>query len=288
MVKRTSSNVEFLVVGNELLNGTVLDTNSHWLSQQVKLAGGRVSRKTTVGDSLEDIASAVRECLARKPSWLFCLGGLGPTYDDMTLRGVSKALEVRTVASEEAVNMLRENINRRRSRMGFAKISRISKASLKMARIPYGAKPLRNDFGSAPGVMIESGETTIACLPGVPPEMKVIVSQEILPMLRKDFSTHETRERWFRARGISESRLAPSLSKIMEKYSPTIYVKSHPIGFDKTRKSLLDIQVIASYRKERAVPALKMLEEAELQMRQAVIKLEGAVLAKKRIEYMRD
>jgi nicotinamide-nucleotide amidase len=281
MTKKIPKSIEILIVGNELLNGTVLDTNSHWLSQRVRSAGGLVSRKTTVGDNLGDISSAIRESLSRKPSWLFCLGGLGPTYDDMTLEGVAAALGVRTAVTMKSAAMLKENINRRRLRMGLRKISRISKSSLKMARIPAGAKPLRNGYGSAPGVLIQSTRTKIVCLPGVPPEMKAIFTEEILPGLQ-DFSTNQIKEKWFRTKGLSESRLAYPVRKIVQEYSPTIYIKSHPIGFDRG-KPLIDIQIIASSPKEKADSALKSLDDAERRLKQSVARLGGDILNRKGI-----
>lgn len=123
--------VEILVVGNELLNGTVLDTNSHWLSVRITALGGFIARKITIRDDLSVITDAVKDCLSRKPGWLFCLGGLGPTYDDMTLDGVANALGIRTRITKESVAILRENVNRRRMRLKLPKVRRISKSSLK-------------------------------------------------------------------------------------------------------------------------------------------------------------
>jgi molybdopterin-biosynthesis enzyme MoeA-like protein len=129
--------VEILVVGNELLNGTTLDTNSFWLSRELGRSGLRVERKTTVRDELPEISTAFRQCISRKPDWVFSIGGLGPTYDDMTVRGLALALGRRLKLDPVAVAMLKESY-RRRALLLKKPVRRLGNASLKMAMIPVG------------------------------------------------------------------------------------------------------------------------------------------------------
>ena len=84
---------EILTIGNELLSGTVVNTNAQWISKRITDAGGLVKRVTVVRDDINEIASIVREILARKPNWLIISGGLGPTNHDKTLEGVAMALD---------------------------------------------------------------------------------------------------------------------------------------------------------------------------------------------------
>ncbi|MEM2876373.1 MAG: molybdopterin-binding protein, partial [Candidatus Bathyarchaeia archaeon] len=84
--------VELISVGNELLIGKIVNTNANWLAKRVTTLGLRVKRITTVGDDVNEIATVLQESLSRKPRFIVVTGGLGPTFDDMTLEGVAKAL----------------------------------------------------------------------------------------------------------------------------------------------------------------------------------------------------
>ena len=111
--------VEILCVGNELLSGITLNTNAHWIAAQVAKAGGTVERVTVVGDDLGAISTAVKESLARKPDILVTTGGLGATYDDMTLEGVARALGRKVSLDKEAVEMLKRSYRRRNLKYGM-------------------------------------------------------------------------------------------------------------------------------------------------------------------------
>ena len=267
--------IEILVIGNELLNGTTLDTNSHWLSITLTRLGFKVIRKTTIQDELQVIVKEFRLALRRKPSWLFSLGGLGPTYDDKTLEGLAAALGVRVSLNSEAVNMLKERYRIRAAMLG-TKLGMISNASLKMARLPEGSIPLKNSQGSAPGVFVRHRGVKVVSLPGVPREMKAIFVEDLVPKLKKETSRSARMEEWYNVVGIGESRLAPTLVKLSKRLTPTIYVKSHPIGF-RNKKSLLNIQIIASAPASESDFARKMLNDACAEIQDGVRRLHGSL-----------
>src|SRR5437870_896921 len=124
--------IEILCVGNELLSGITLNSNAHWLAGQVASAGGIVKRVTVVLDDLGEISDGVKEILARKPDILVTTGGLGTTYDDLTLEGVAMALDKKIVLDERAVQMLRKSYAVRK--LDYE----LTEARLKMAKIPEG------------------------------------------------------------------------------------------------------------------------------------------------------
>src|SRR5919204_2418311 len=105
--------VEILCIGNELLSGITLNTNAHWLCSEIENVGGIVRRVTIVRDDISEISFATRESLARNPDILITTGGLGATYDDMTLEGVALALGRKAAIDETAVEMLRRSYARR-------------------------------------------------------------------------------------------------------------------------------------------------------------------------------
>ncbi|MDG6996700.1 MAG: hypothetical protein JRN52_12330 [Nitrososphaerota archaeon] len=261
---------EILVVGNELLNGTTLDTNSHWLCKRLDGLGVMVRRKTTVRDEVAVIAKSFRDCISRRPDWVISVGGLGPTFDDMTIEGLSFALRRRLVLDSVAQSMLKASYARRARFLGTMP-RRISKSSLKMAQIPDGSRPLANPVGSAPAVLAKSGETKIVSLPGVPSEMKAIFDQEILPIFKKTVN-YSISEEWLRVVGISESRLAPKINRIADHYSPLVYIKSHPKGFAHG-KSVLNIQLRSAGVKKDAGNTEKVLKKASSEVIIAAKKL---------------
>jgi molybdenum cofactor synthesis domain-containing protein len=266
--------MELLVVGNELLNGTTLDTNSHWLSMQLTNAGATVLRKTTVKDDLQLISSAFTEAIQRKPDWIFSIGGLGPTFDDMTLKGLALAVHRKIERSKEAVRLIHEfrtNAGKSRKIAG-----RLTKSTLKMAELPKGSKPLRNTQGTAPGVLTLFAKTKIVSLPGVPREMKAIFSQEVEPMLRREISGYGRREIWLRVKGLGESRIAPLVARLQKTNEPAIYIKSHAIGFQEG-VSLLKIQVTATYSEENEHEAIRKLKAVTGKLKSSLRRMEGKV-----------
>jgi len=264
------SESEILVIGNELLNGTILDTNSHWLSKRLTALGFLVTRKTTVRDDLSEIRNGFAHALERKPSWLFSFGGLGPTYDDKTLEGLSKAVGVGLSLNRVALGMLRERY-RNRPRAKNLPPPKVTKYSLKMVTLPDHSIPLTNREGSAPGVLFRTPFTSIVSLPGIPREMKSIMKDAVFPILTKDEMRFRNREKWFRVIGAGESRLAPVLLRLSKELSPSIYVKSHPEGFTKDGRPILKLQVIANY------PVIGS-EDIERKMREVVSVLKKASL----------
>ena len=106
--------IEILCVGNELLYGITLNSNAHWLAAEIANAGGTVKRITVVSDDLFEISTALKESLARKPAILVTTGGLGATYDDLTLEGVALALGKKVALDSHAVGMLKASYARRK------------------------------------------------------------------------------------------------------------------------------------------------------------------------------
>jgi molybdenum cofactor synthesis domain-containing protein len=212
-----------LSIGNELLLGNTVNTNASWIATQVTSLGGRVSRITTVGDNLEDISTALREAIKRGPDFLITTGGIGPTFDDMTMKAVAKALRMRLKADKAAVAMVREHYARRFPR----RRTKLTKPRLKMATIPSGGVPVRNPIGTAPGVKISMHRTEIFCLPGVPREAEAIFNDTLSGLISAKAGGMRFAEKWVKVQGVMESSLAPVIDRVMRE-CPGVYIKSHP------------------------------------------------------------
>ncbi|MGB9718825.1 MAG: nicotinamide mononucleotide deamidase-related protein [Thermoproteota archaeon] len=209
---------EIISVGNELLIGKVVNTNASWLAEKLTRLGVSVKRITVVGDSPSEISSCVSEALSRKPRYIVMTGGLGPTYDDVTLEGLAKALGKPLTLNQEALEMVRGKYEK----MG----EKLTEARIKMAKMPEGAEPLPNPVGTAPAVKIVSGGTVIYALPGVPREMEAIFNETVSRSV-SDESGFRVAELSLRVTGVKESALAPLISRVKELY-PNTYIKSHP------------------------------------------------------------
>jgi nicotinamide-nucleotide amidase len=181
-----------------------------------------LQRVTQLRDSPESIVSGIRESIRRRPVVLITLGGLGPTHDDMTLAGVSRALGRPLILNKKALRLVEGHYRR------LEIPPKLTKYRTKMATLPRGAAPLANPIGTAPGVMIRESGTTMFSLPGVPSEMKAIFRDSIIPFL-ESFSSSRPSELQFKIAGIIESALAPILDRARQKY-PGLYFKSHPRG----------------------------------------------------------
>jgi nicotinamide-nucleotide amidase len=256
-------NIELLSIGNELLSGTIANTNAQWISSKISQAGGLVKRITTIGDSISEISAAAKESIQRSPDWLIVSGGLGPTYDDNTLQGLSTALGRELALDPEALEMLRKSYARNPSTRNYE----LDDIQLKMARIPRGSVPIQNPVGSAPSVIIKNtntdnpnSKTRIVCLPGVPKEMKAIFSDTIMPQLKITIGDFFFAESVFETISISESMLAPTLSSIVDSYPvDAVYLKTHPRGYrfetsNKHKiKPKLNIQIVSKGKEKEKV-----------------------------------
>jgi molybdenum cofactor synthesis domain-containing protein len=232
--------VEILCVGNELLSGITLNSNAHWLAAQIAAAGGTVKRVTVVGDDLAEISATVSESLARKPDILITTGGLGATYDDMTLEAVAAALGKKVVLDERAVIMLKK------SYAVHELDYELTEARLKMAKIPEGSTPIQNLLGSAPAVFVQPGSTKIFSLQGVPPEMKAIFERHILPVVKEGVGRFVAQEVNYSVRGITEAMIAPTLLRIVGSHPrDAIYLKTHPRGYYRKKTPQIRIQLIS-------------------------------------------
>lgn len=223
-VMKKAAEVEVIVVGNEILTGDILDTNTNWLCRLVHGRGGVVSRITVVPDILEVIAEAVRDGVSRKVDILFTSGGLGPTSDDLTLQAVAEGTDREVVLHKAALEQVRQQYDRFFER-GIMSQGGLNPARQKMACLPFGGEPLLNPAGTAPGVFLQVEQTAIISVPGVPSELKGIVEHSLQEFFNQVFGEGEAMSRCVAVGCNDESLLEPVLIQIVEKY-PEIYTKS--------------------------------------------------------------
>ena len=218
--------VDILCIGNELLIGKITNTNAQWLARRITTLGLKVRHIISVGDEIEEISTAVKEAIERKPAFIIVTGGLGPTFDDKTLEGVAAGLSRELEKNQEALRQVEEKYQQ------YVKDGRMERYELtphrvKMAMLPKGSKPIHNPVGTAPGVLAEHEGTKLIMLPGVPSEMKAIFDESVAPLISQvagDLIFFETSIGLW---GVPESELAPFIDQVMHD-NPYVYVKSHP------------------------------------------------------------
>ena len=218
---------EIIVIGNEILTGHTLDTNSNWMCKKITDAGGEVRRIIKVRDEIAEIADAIRNTLSRKPDFIITTGGLGPTFDDKTAHAIGVALRRKIILHQEALQMVQRRY-RELYEKGAVDTPELLPERKKMAMLPEGATIINNFIGTAPGIQIVVEETTIIALPGVPAEMKEMFERAVLPQIKK-----KTEGLVFISKEIEidlhdESVLAPIVDRIMHRYENKVFIKSHP------------------------------------------------------------
>lgn len=263
--------LEIICVGSELLSGITLNSNAHWLAGQIAHAGGTLRRVTVVKDDIIEISEAIKESLARMPSILITTGGLGATYDDMTLEGLAAAIGRKTGIDERAVKMLERSYARRQLH------HELNDVRLKMAKIPEGSTPLENMVGSAPAITVALGNTKIFCLQGVPGEMQQIFNEHILPVIKGEVGHFFAKEVNYLVSGVTEAMLAPTLLKIVESYPKEgVYLKTHPQGYGENNMPHIRVQVVSRGSDEQVVT--ERLASITKELQHEISKLGGTIV----------
>lgn len=209
-------NAEIITIGTELLLGEIVDTNSAFLAETLAECGVNVYYKSTVGDNMSRMVAAIKQAWDRS-DLVITSGGLGPTADDLTKEAVAAALGLDMVFDDDAWEMVQARFQHRHTKM--------SANNRRQAIIPQGAKLIPNFWGTAPGIIYESGHKAVICLPGVPRELIGMVRETVVPFIKGRLAEHGVviSSRTVRFIGIGESSLEEELSDLIEQQTnPTI------------------------------------------------------------------
>ena len=242
---------EILTIGTELLLGQIVDTNASWIAQRLAEAGIDLFCKTTVGDNPGRIEAALRQALGRADVVL-TTGGLGPTEDDLT-RDVVAAVLGRPLQLDPAV------LSHIERRFAHRKIP-MPENNRKQAMVPAGAEVLHNPNGTAPGLFLRDGGRCLACMPGVPAEMKPMLTEQVIPRIREAFGIRSRIvSRVLKTCGISESKVDHAIGDYFrEMRNPTIGVLAHA-G---------EIHVRLTCKGEDPAEITRMLDDLEAKIRE--------------------
>lgn len=195
-----------ITIGDELLIGQVIDTNSAWIAQELNKAGVQIKNRVAVGDVWEDIWNAL-ETERKKASIILITGGLGPTADDITKPLLCEYFGGKMIMDEATLAHVTDIFERILKRPMIER-------NRKQAEVPDVCTVLKNERGTAPGMLFEKEGVIFVSMPGVPHEMKWIMTAHVIPLIEKRFSTGFIRHRTLLTAGIGESFLAEMIQDI--------------------------------------------------------------------------
>lgn len=241
---------EVLAIGTELLLGQIVDTNSAWIGEQLAASGVESYEHRQVGDNLARMVAAINDLVHGADALIVC-GGLGPTPDDVTREALATVMGVDLERRDDLVEHIASLFGSRGRDM--------PDNNLRQADVPRGATVLHNPMGTAPGLACPVGEAIVYAVPGVPYEMKEMVTAHVLPdLIRRSGGAATIRSRSLKTWGASESGLAEMIAARVDAQSnPTIAFLARGIEG-------IVVRITAKAATESAARSLLDAEEAAL------------------------
>ncbi len=245
-------NAEIISIGTEILLGEITDTNATWIARQLRDHGINLYYVTAIGDNQARITTALQQGMQRSDV-IITTGGLGPTVDDVTRASVADATARDLVFHQD----LLDEIARRFESFGVT----MTDNNRRQAYIPQHATILPNPVGTAPSFIVEHHDKLIISLPGVPREMKSIMTEQVLPFLRGQMGLPAIiKARILHTAGIGESALDDKIADLMTETNPTVGLAAH--------SGQTDIRITA--RADDLDAANQMLNTMEARLRERV------------------
>jgi len=194
---------EIITIGDEILIGQILDSNSKWMATALNNIGVEVYQITSIHDDAQQILNALNEA-EKRVDIIFITGGLGPTKDDITKLTLAKYFDDVLVLHDDVVSHIKDLF--KKINYPFTEVNR------QQALVPSKAKVLKNFYGTAPGMWIEEKDKIFISMPGVPTEMKGLMTNDVLPLLQQKFDLPFIYHKTVLTYGMGESMLAEKLA----------------------------------------------------------------------------
>lgn len=222
-------NAEIITIGDEILIGQIVDTNSQWIGQELNKIGVSVYQISSIQDEEQHILKALKEAESRVDI-VIITGGLGPTKDDITKKTIAAYFnDTEVIEYKEVVDHIKELF--KRVKHPFNEVQRYQ------AQLPSKATLLMNEFGTAPGMWFYENDTVFVSLPGVPYEMKGLITNKVLPKIQAQFSLPYIIHKTIQTYGEGESVIAEKLAAWEDNLPPFIKLAYLP-SFGKVRLRL--------------------------------------------------
>lgn len=223
---------EICSIGTELLLGKSVNTNAAYLSKKLSGLGIDLFYQTTVGDNRLRLFKVLKRAMQRSDIVL-ATGGLGPTVDDITLEVIAQATQRRLILNPVVLKRIKDHFHRRHIAM--------PRANIRQALIPEGARSLKNEVGTAPGLIIPYDKKVLIALPGVPAEMELMMKNDVVPYLAKHFAGGWVIvQRIIKTTGLAESQINQKVKALLNLKPPLtvgIYVHTDRVDLNITAKA---------------------------------------------------
>ena len=210
---------DIITIGDEILIGQIIDTNSAWIAARLGEIGVSIRRKYSIGDRREEIIEAVNESLAKSEVTIIT-GGLGPTKDDITKRVLAEVFDSEMVCDKETY----ERVERMMAARGIA-FNDLNKGQ---AMVPECCTVLPNHKGTAPGMWFERDGHVVVSLPGVPFEMESLMTEEVLPRIQSHFALAAVVHKTAITYGLAESMMAEHIAAWEDALPPYLHLAYLP------------------------------------------------------------
>lgn len=213
------NSAEIITIGDEILIGQTVDTNSAWISSRLNLLGVGIGRITSIADRREEIIASLDESLGRSDLVLMT-GGLGPTSDDITKETLAEYFGSRLVTDTGVLKEVADRLKKRNLEM--------NDNNRRQAIVPDNCTVLVNRAGTAPGMMFSRGEKRVISMPGVPSEMKYIMKEHVLPMIAMQAGRNVIIHKNIMTYGTFEAKLAERLQDFERGLPPEVRIAYLP------------------------------------------------------------
>lgn len=207
---------EIITIGDEILIGQIVDTNSAWMAAQLNNVGIRIKQISSVSDDREHILTALKEAAGRADIILIT-GGLGPTKDDITKKTLAEYFNVGLIENREALENVERIFKRIRGTLdGLLEVNR------QQALVPENCEVILNDNGTAPGMWFNQDGKIYMSMPGVPHEMMYMMQEKVIPKIKASFKLPVIIHKTILTVGEGESYLAQRIADIEDSLPPFI------------------------------------------------------------------
>jgi nicotinamide-nucleotide amidase len=254
-------NIEILAIGDELLIGQTINTNASWLGQELSKIGARITRSLVISDDKNRILEALDQCYP-ETNCVIITGGLGPTKDDITKHTLCEYFETNLEIHQPTLAKIEAYFASRNRPM--------LESNIQQAALPVDCEILANNYGTAAGMLFEKNGRYCVSLPGVPYEMKGIVTEQLIPRLTQRFQLKAMYHYTALTQGIGESFLAEQISdwedRIRERGFGLAYLPS---------PGLVKLRITSYEGKEDQADIMEFFQELATRLPEAVFGYES-------------
>ena len=209
---------EILTIGDELLIGETVDTNSTWIAHALDEVGIQTIKITTISDQIDQIKNSLQNSL-ESADLVICTGGLGPTHDDISKKAIAEFFDDHLIFNPSVYN----NIKTLLARFG----KDVSELNKTQAMVPSTCKVIQNLRGTAPGMIMQKGEKMVVSLPGVPHEMRGLMQSEVIPLIQS-LTSGGIIHRYLMTFGVVEADLAVKLESLINNLNEAVKIAFLP------------------------------------------------------------